>query len=232
MLFGQHNAHWIARGLPGEGHVLIFNNGMKRLDGSYSSVDEIILPADASGRYDSAPGKAFAPDQAVWRYAAPKKTSFYAPFISGAQRLGNGNTLICSGTNGTVFEVTPNDEVVWKFVNPEKGTSGFPAPPRPGELLSPFFQGALKLTMEQKKQLAELQKEVDARLDTILQVDQKKQLMAMRGTGKGFRGGGMTGGFGPPVGGGLFRAPRYAANYPGLAGRDLKAGKTLEEKSQ
>src|SRR5262249_6594816 len=27
-LFGQHNTHWIDKGLPGEGHVLIFNNGL------------------------------------------------------------------------------------------------------------------------------------------------------------------------------------------------------------
>ena len=40
--------------------------------------------------------------------------------ISGAQRLPNGNTLICSGINGTVFEVTPEKEMVWKYVNPAK----------------------------------------------------------------------------------------------------------------
>src|SRR5262249_50083761 len=27
----------------------------------------------------------------------------------------NGNTLICSGTNGNVFEVTPKSEIVWKY---------------------------------------------------------------------------------------------------------------------
>jgi hypothetical protein len=36
-------------------------------------------------------------------------------------------------------------------------------------------------------------------------------------------------GFGPPGGGSLFRAYRYAASYPGLVGKDLKPGKTLEE---
>src|SRR5207237_3318095 len=41
-LFGQHNAHWIPKGLGGAGHVLVFNNGLGRKDGSYSSVDEII----------------------------------------------------------------------------------------------------------------------------------------------------------------------------------------------
>jgi hypothetical protein len=34
---------------------------------------------------------------------------------------------------------------------------------------------------------------------------------------------------GPPGGASLFRAYKYAADYPGLAGRDLKPGKTVEE---
>src|SRR5262249_39139673 len=105
-LFGPHNAHWIAKGLPGEGHVLIFNNGMRRTGGAYSSVDEIVLPLNDKGTYDLEKGKAYAPEKLEWTYTAAKKTDFYAAFISGAQRLPNGNTLICSGTNGTVFEVT------------------------------------------------------------------------------------------------------------------------------
>src|SRR5258708_37842946 len=86
-LFGPHNAHWIPKGLPGEGHVLIFNNGMRRTGGAYSSVDEVVLPVDAKGRYESSPGKAFGPEKAGWSYSAPKRIDFYAPFISGAQRL-------------------------------------------------------------------------------------------------------------------------------------------------
>jgi hypothetical protein len=232
-LFGQHNAHWIEKGLPGEGHALVFNNGMGRR-GGYSTVDEVVLPVDERGRYPHPPGKAFGPDQAAWSYAAPKKNTFYAPFISGAQRLANGNTLICSGTNGTVFEVTPKAEVVWKLVNPDRGSfgaglPGFPAPPRPGEVLSPFVQGLLRLTREQKNQVAGLQKDVDTRLARILDDGQRKQLKARRGRPKGFPGGGLFAGFGPPGGGGLFRAPRYAADYPGLAGRKLQPGPTIQE---
>src|SRR5262249_26967588 len=131
-LFGQHNAQWIPKGCPGEGHVLVFNNGMRRTGGAYSSVDEVVLPVDAKGRYEYTKGKSFEPEKAVWSYSAPKKTDFYAPFISGAERLPNGDTLICSGTNGTIFEVTPKDEVVWKYVNPEKGSFGFGGPPGGG----------------------------------------------------------------------------------------------------
>jgi hypothetical protein len=67
-LFSQHNAHWIPRGLPGAGHLLLFNNGGERADGSYSSVDELVLPADSQGRYTRQPGKAYGPDQPVWSY--------------------------------------------------------------------------------------------------------------------------------------------------------------------
>ena len=95
----------------------------------------------------------------------------------------------------------------------------------------------LKLTDEQKKELAALQKETDAKLDSLLKEDQKKQLKQMQDLAKNFPagppGGGPPGGgfpgFGAPGGGGMFRAPRYAADYPGLKGKDLKPGKTIEE---
>ena len=31
-----------------------------------------------------------------------------------------GNTLICSGANGRFFEVTPENNIVWEYVNPHK----------------------------------------------------------------------------------------------------------------
>src|SRR5262249_3866838 len=87
-----------------------------------SSVEELVLPADGEGRYARKPGKAYGPDGPAWSYAAPKKTDFFSFFISGAERLPNGNTLICSGANGTLFEVTPRGETVWKYINPAKAT--------------------------------------------------------------------------------------------------------------
>ena len=106
----------------------------------------------------------------------------------------------------------------------------------------------LKPTSEQKTQLAALQKEVDAGLDKVLTDDQKKQLKQMRadflrgGPPGGPGGGGPPGGpggpgggppaflfAGPPGGSAVFRAYRYGPDYPGLAGKDLKPGKTVEE---
>jgi hypothetical protein len=187
-LFAQHNAQWIAPGLPGAGHVLVFNNGNGRPDGSYSSVDELALPVDAEGRYARDPNGRPEPARLVWSYTAPKKGDFYSFFISGAQRLANGNTLICSGANGTVFEVTPANETVWKYVNPVKGSNPF-APSRPGQLFPSFVRDLLRLSPEQKKQVDELQKEVDAQLSKLFHDEQKKQLKEPpQGGGPGFRG--------------------------------------------
>ena len=59
---------------------------------------------------------AFGPAALAWQYRMPE--SFYAPFVSGAHRLPNGNTMICSGTGGQFFEVTRAGEVVWEYRNP------------------------------------------------------------------------------------------------------------------
>ena len=43
---------------------------------------------------------------------------FYSSYVSGAQRLENGNTLICDGAHGTFFEIDSTDTQVWKYINP------------------------------------------------------------------------------------------------------------------
>ena len=117
-LFGQHNIQWIAKGLSGEGHLLVFNNGGGRKPVEYSSVDEFVPPTDKDGNYIRPKRGPFGPAKPLWSYTAPNKKDFYSWFISGAQRLPNGNTLINSGAVGIVFEVTPEKETVWKFVQP------------------------------------------------------------------------------------------------------------------
>jgi hypothetical protein len=88
---------------------------------------------------------------------------------------------------------------------PPGGPEGrrFGPPPRPGQILPGFLQEALKLTAGQKKQLDELQKEVDAKLGKILTDEQRTQLKEMR-PGRGPGGpsgpGGPGGPDGPPPG--------------------------------
>ncbi|NNM84484.1 MAG: hypothetical protein HKL96_01825, partial [Phycisphaerales bacterium] len=114
-LFVQHDASWIPPGLPGAGHILVFNNGMGRPDGWYSTVDEIAPPLLSSGCYAHQLGKAYGPSALVWRYKAAKPSSFYSNHLGSAQRLANGNTLICSGLPGIIFQVTPAGGVVWQY---------------------------------------------------------------------------------------------------------------------
>jgi len=123
-LYGQHNAHWIPAGLSGAGHVLIYNNGDTRPGTKYSSIEELVLPIDSNGRYTLGADKKYGPDQPVWTYSAANPADFYSVNISGVQRLPNGNTLICAGAPGIVFEVTPQKKVVWQYNLPAFGTRG------------------------------------------------------------------------------------------------------------
>jgi len=128
-LFYQHNVQWIAPGLPGAGHLLVFNNGQGRPDGEHSEVYELVPPLEP-GKGFARSGRAFGPDGPVWHYAAPEPASFFAPFISGCQRLANGDTLVCEGPKGRVFEVTSAGAIVWEYWNAyggdlkEKGGGG------------------------------------------------------------------------------------------------------------
>ncbi|MEI7899993.1 MAG: DUF1566 domain-containing protein [bacterium] len=114
-LYQQHHTHWIADGLPGAGNILIFNNGIGR---GYSTINEIVPPVNAAGVYSNAPGAAFGPAAPTWTYTASPTTNFYSSEISGCQRQPNGNTLVCEGIKGNLFEVTSAGQTVWRYVCP------------------------------------------------------------------------------------------------------------------
>jgi hypothetical protein len=115
--YNQHNGHWIAAGLPGAGHVLAFNNGLGRPDGEYSTVDEFAPVVNPDGSYPP-PDPAYGPAGLSWTFADPTPTDMYSWCYAGAQRLANGDTLICDGANGVFLEVTAAGAVVWQFINP------------------------------------------------------------------------------------------------------------------
>ena len=137
-LFFQHQPEWVPPGLPGAGHVLVFNNGRGRAPAEYSSVDELALPFDPTHGFVREPSKAFGPASALWSYSDPPE--FYSHFVSGCQRLPNGNTFICSGKQGRLFEVTPAGSIVWEYWNPYGGE--IERKPPPGEPPSPVEANA------------------------------------------------------------------------------------------
>ena len=117
-LFALHHVLWIPEGMEGAGNLTVFNNGGER---GWSSVMEISPPGNGDGTYPLADGEPWGPEEAAWIYEADERESFNAPFISGAVRLENGNTLICSEPQGRFFEVTTEGEIVWEYLGPYHG---------------------------------------------------------------------------------------------------------------
>jgi hypothetical protein len=121
-LVGQHHAHMIPKGLPGEGNILIFDNGGFAGFGAPNPAAPFgkdNVHRDYSRVIELDPVEM----KIVWEYNANKAGSrdlakFYSDYVSSAQRLPNGNTLIDEGAFGRLFEVTPECETVWEYISP------------------------------------------------------------------------------------------------------------------
>jgi hypothetical protein len=168
-LFGVHDVHWIESNRPRAGDIMFFNNGNGRPEGTFSSIDIIEPPVNSAGDYSLEAGLAFGPAEPDWSYRADVATDFHARFLSSAQRLTNGNTLVCDGPKGTFSEINSAGELVWKYVSPVTNQG-------------PLRQGDFIPLMNNNRAQANL----------------------------------------------VFRAARYAPEFPGLAGRDLTPGDPLE----
>ena len=107
---GQH-----APTLLKNGNILIFDNGVHRLDDAvpYSRAIEV-NPAT---------------NEIVWKYQDKPTWNFFSPRMGCAQRLPNENTLITESSFGRFFEVTKEGEIVWEYVNPFFGKPFFGGSP-------------------------------------------------------------------------------------------------------
>ena len=124
-LFGQHGAHWIKDGLTDAGKIMIFNNGNGRPGTDYSTVEILVPPQDANGGYIISDATPFGPEEPEWIYGDQTGENFYSIYLSNAQRLVNGNTLINAGSPGRIFEIDPERNTVWQYEIPLFGD--FPA---------------------------------------------------------------------------------------------------------
>lgn len=124
-IIGQHSLHMIPQGLPGAGNLLVFDNGgwagygtpnPGSLDGAknalrdYSRILEL-NPVTMKVVWSVTP-------QDLGFNMPVDSSKFYSPYVSNVQRLPNGNTLIDEGSDGHVFELTPDYEVVWEWISP------------------------------------------------------------------------------------------------------------------
>jgi hypothetical protein len=122
-LIGLHHAHMIPQGLPGEGDILLFDNG------GWAGYGYFGMP-----RYIRLVSRVIEFDPVtldiIWEYHHyalrwffPRTNDdhrFYSSLMSSAQRLPNGNTLITEATNGRVFEVTNTSKIVWEYITPTR----------------------------------------------------------------------------------------------------------------
>ncbi len=114
-LFYQHDPEWID-GPDGELRLLVYNNGGGRPAPTASAPPTAFSPAAGFPRVRDGP---LGPADPAWTFGEPG--GFFSPFISGAQRLSNGNTLVCVGAPGRLIEVTRDGRVVWDYVNEHVG---------------------------------------------------------------------------------------------------------------
>jgi hypothetical protein len=103
----QHNP----TALPG-GNILVLDNGYHRMPpyGIRTTVS-----AEGYSRVLEV-----SPDtgEIEWEYQADPPTSIWSHLCSSAQRLPNGNTLVCESSSGRIFEITREGGIVWEFTNP------------------------------------------------------------------------------------------------------------------
>ncbi len=112
----QHDARWIPPGMPGAGHLTIFDNN---LTGLVSQVEEVLPAMDSEGNYILDAPQA---DQRVWSWEHP---DMFSSFMSGAERQPNGNTLMCEAAEGMFWEINAEGEVLWRYRNPVYPTGDY-----------------------------------------------------------------------------------------------------------
>jgi outer membrane protein assembly factor BamB len=123
-IVGQHHPHLIPQGLPGAGNVLVFDNGGTSVYGFANPI-----APDGVGAVRRHFSRVLEIDpvtlEKVWEYALTglEVYRFFSHYVSSAQRLPNGNTLITEGADGRLFEVTTTGEIVWEYVSPYFGTN-------------------------------------------------------------------------------------------------------------
>jgi hypothetical protein len=113
--FGQHNAYWIESGMPYAHQIMVYNNGIARPGGNYTTV-EIVDPPVSGFNYNAA--LPYLPDSVSWIYNDGNPNNYFANNVSGAQQLPNGNVIMCNGRLGTFDEVTGQGTRVWEYINP------------------------------------------------------------------------------------------------------------------
>ncbi|MDA0241160.1 MAG: aryl-sulfate sulfotransferase [Proteobacteria bacterium] len=94
---GQHDCQRLDNG-----NIILFANGSEQPSPEHSRILEI----DPASK------------EVVWQYKGKPAITFFSPRVSGVHRMPNGNTVICEGMHGRIFEVTQAGDIVWEYISP------------------------------------------------------------------------------------------------------------------
>lgn len=133
ILYWQHDAHFLYDDVPHKGDILVFNNGMRRdaegnadyrqicmglISGAYSDIYELKLPRDENGTLaldKASPKTAANTTEIVWSFNQNAEVDIYSPFMSGARRMPNGNTVMMQACDKRIVEIDASGRVVLDF---------------------------------------------------------------------------------------------------------------------
>ncbi|MDG5813877.1 aryl-sulfate sulfotransferase [Chitinispirillales bacterium ANBcel5] len=104
-----HSPKFIPPGYPGEGNIILFENGVDRRQ---SQILEITPPVRDDGTYEYNEHTGFGPGEPEWVYT---KSGFHSPLMSSVQRLKCGNTFTCESEPGRMREIAPDGTVLWEY---------------------------------------------------------------------------------------------------------------------
>lgn len=124
-IIGSAHAHLIPKGLPGEGNLLVFDNGGLCGYGSPNShsrtgLSPYVRPYSRILELNPITlSVIWSLDPRNFGYSIPLNGyKFYSPYAGNLQRLPNGNTLVTMATEGMILEVNREKEVVWEWISP------------------------------------------------------------------------------------------------------------------
>lgn len=114
-----HDAHWVPYNCPKAGQMVGFNN--QGGPGGKSCIDIVEPPYSANG-YNVSPGTANLPATYSWRHVYSGSPTSNE---GNSQQLPNGNMLINISFSAYIYEIDPNQNVVWSKSLSGTNTSAF-----------------------------------------------------------------------------------------------------------
>ena len=102
----SHEPEMIEKGLPGAGHIILFDNSLFPRHRTHTGQTFIIEMNPVS-------------KEIVWKYETDgyANMKFFSKTMGSQKRLPNGNTFIAEDNTGRLFQVKPDGTIVWEFVN-------------------------------------------------------------------------------------------------------------------